>query len=1492
MLRCITISLLVLLLAISLAGSAKATNPVSLTINELMASNSNCIQDPQGQFDDWIEIYNYGSEAIDAGGMYLTDNLSAPTKWQIPANNPTATTITAGGYLLIWADNDTTDAGLHSNFKLDADGEQIGLFDYDGTTLIDSVTFPKQITDISYGRDPNASDSLRFFGVPTPGQQNNEAYLGKVEAPQFSNERGFYDTPFTVTIASETEDANIYYTLDGSNPNQLTVRGVIFFGEVYNSPIPINGTTCLRAVATKPGWLPSDVVTNTYIFLDDVIRQPAHPAGFPNSWGSRTADYAMDPDVVDNPAYSSEIKDDLLSTPSVSIVIPNEDFFGSKGIYANPSQYGDQWERAASIEWIDPNTGENFSVNAGLRIHGGPYSRSGNIKNALRVIFRSEYGLSKLDYPLFPDTEVTTFNTLALRSIWNYSWTGDSTAAGGMGPAHADYLRDAFGRDTVRDMGHLTPYGRPVQVYINGLYWGLYIMTERPDEHFVADHLGGDTEDYDVLEAPSGYGGSTIMTVKAGSGQATQAWNELFSMADRDLSIPENYEAIQARLDIPAMIDYMLMIYYVGSRDAPVFLGDQRTPRNFYAVRLREPAGPFIFVPWDTEWALEYPAENRVNLVGVWNPHYLINRLRANSEFRMLLADHIYKQFFNEGALTQQSTTQRYLARADEIYGAIVGESARWGDEPRPSRPYTRDIEWAGEVNRLVNEYFSNRTQIVMSQLRQAGFYPSVDAPVFNINGAYQQGGMISDEDLLSMSAPAGTIFYTLDGSDPRMPSTVPVNTLVAENADKRAIVPVEDIDENWKGGGNFDDSAWLSCTGSPGGVGFERTTGYQDFFTLDLIDQMYARNATCYIRIPFTVNADYGSLTLNVRYDDGFIAYLNGVEVARRNFNGTPAWDSRASASHSDSAAVVFESIDISNFIDNLQQGDNLLAVQGLNASTTSSDFLISLELLATEASSDDNGREGVMEYTGPITLPHSAVVKARVLDGNTWSALNEAVYAIGPVAENLRVTEIMYNPTEPNEEFIELQNIGPETINLNLVKFTNGIDFTFPSIELAASQYIVVDQDRDAFEARYGININIAGQYSGRLDNAGERITLEDAIGQTILDFNYKDGWRSLTDGEGFSLSIIDPANPDPNNWGEKDSWRPSAYLGGSPGNDDSGIVPNPGAVVINEVLAHSHAEASDWIELYNTTATAIDIGGWFISDSNENLFKYEIADGTTISPNGYLVLYEDLNFGNAGDPGSYETFALSENGESLYLNSAQNDVLTGYRNVEDFGASETGVSFGRYYKSSTGNYNFVAMEENTPGSANSYPKVGPIVISEIMYNPDWPDGGSYTNDQYEYIELDNISAESVTLYNSETGESWRFTDGIDFTFPADTPATIPAGGYIFIVKKPEAFSWRYPGVQAEIIFGPYEGNLSNAGESLELSMPGDVNIEGVRQYIRVDRVNYSDGSHPENCPGNIDLWPVEADGNGMALTRKILTDYGNDPHNWTATLASPAK
>ncbi len=216
---------------------------------------------------------------------------------------------------------------------------------------------------------------------------------------------------------------------------------------------------------------------------------------------------------------------------------------------------------------------------------------------------------------------------------------------------------------------------------------------------------------------------------------------------------------------------------------------------------------------------------------------------------------------------------------------------------------------------------------------------------------------------------------------------------------------------------------------------------------------------------------------------------------------------------------------------------------------------------------------------------------------------------------------------------------------------------------------------------------------------------------------------------------------------------------------------------------------------------------------------------------------------------------------------------------------------MAFGRYYKASTGTYNFVPMSTNTPGAANAYPKVGPIIISEIMYHPDWPASGSYSNSEYEYIELLNISSSAVTLYDSNVSTPWKFTNGINYTFPAPPSAvTIAAGSKILVVKNVTAFEARYLSVPAGIIYGPYSGKLANEGEQLELSKPGDINDLGIRQYIRVERVDYSDGSHPGDEPGDVDLWPTGADGLGNSLKRTSDSAYGNDPNNWTAATPTP--
>jgi hypothetical protein len=348
------------------------------------------------------------------------------------------------------------------------------------------------------------------------------------------------------------------------------------------------------------------------------------------------------------------------------------------------------------------------------------------------------------------------------------------------------------------------------------------------------------------------------------------------------------------------------------------------------------------------------------------------------------------------------------------------------------------------------------------------------------------------------------------------------------------------------------------------GGVGYERSTGYEQFITINVQAAMYSKNSSCYIRIPFDVSsgdwAELSSLTLNVRYDDGFVAYLNGSEVARASFAGEPAWNSRAGASHSDADAVNLEAFAISEHIDELKAGGNVLAIQGLNESTTSSDFLISVGLTASAEDTEVGPPSGVsataMRYAVPLTLNASVRVKARVLSGTTWSALHEAVFAVGPVAESLRISEIMYHPADtgspddPNTEFIELTNVGGETINLSMVQFTKGVDFIFPSLELAPGKYSLVVKDLAAFQARYSPAIPVAGQYTGSLSNAGERIELHDALGKVIHSFRYDDDWYKATDGAGYSLTVIDPATTDPNAFDDPGIWLPSAQPGGSPG------------------------------------------------------------------------------------------------------------------------------------------------------------------------------------------------------------------------------------------------------------------------------------------------------------------------------------------------------
>ncbi|MBN1505612.1 MAG: lamin tail domain-containing protein, partial [Sedimentisphaerales bacterium] len=1019
----ITVAALAWLIA---AGSPPcAAAETSVVINELMASNSKTARDPQGQYDDWIELYNPGSQAVNMAGMYLTDDPDVPTKWRFPANDASMTTIPADGYLLIWADGDIGDTGLHASFRLNSGGDTLVLVAADGRTVVDSVRFDEQRSDISCGRNPDAGDEWQLLGLPTPGARNVAMYQGFVADTRFSHDRGFYDQPFSVTITTATEGAVVYYTIDGSSPFD-TVRGQPT-GRPYTGPVAITTTTCLRAIAYKIGWKPSNIDTQTYIFLSDVQHQAtssttgaqAVPAGYPTSWGSVAGDYQVDPDVVGENGkdkfgglYTKTFKDDLKAVPTISLVMETDAWFGSTGIYINQSQDGT--ERVCSMEWIDPNGKGGFQVNCAIAMQGGVSGGGTSLdrwkvfKLSMRPRFKGSTddgrptgGPSQLRYRFFPDSPIELYDTIVLDEVLSNAWNHSGQHM------YGTYLQDQFVSDLHNVMGGQSPHGLYAHVYINGLYWGMYYIHERPDHAWAAQMFGGEKEEYDVLKH------YTNMAVNDGvGGKATTNFSAMVNAASQVAADPGSlakYEALCRMLDIDNFITDLLAHWFALNWDWP--------EKNWYATH-RSPDGLWRFHTWDAEHSLEW--FNNQNVLGL-SVSGIHDKLKNNADYRMHFADIVHRNFFNGGPLTIPFVMDMYRARMAQIDRAIVGESARWGDT-RQSTPHTRQ-DWVTNQNSLLTGFLQPRPAFVLNWLKGAGLYPNVDAPVFYLNGAYQHGGHVATNAALSMQAGA-TVWYTLDGSDPRVPGTTPQGgsglALIPEDAAKRVLVPTAAISAAWRTSVDFDDSSWISGTG---GVGYERSSGYESYFSIDLRTRMYGVNATCYIRVPFTISASnlasLTGLTMRVRYDDGFIAYLNGTEVQRDMFNGTPAWNSAAISNRSDSDAVNWASFDLTGQIDKLHAGTNVLAVQALNQSTTSSDFLFSIELVGEKATTGGNTTTvGVsptaVKYVSPIPLTGSVHVKSRALSGSTWSALNEAVFAVGAVRQSLRISEVMFHPAD----------------------------------------------------------------------------------------------------------------------------------------------------------------------------------------------------------------------------------------------------------------------------------------------------------------------------------------------------------------------------------------------------------------------------------------------------------------------------------------------
>ena len=595
--------------------------------------------------------------------------------------------------------------------------------------------------------------------------------------PAFSVEHGFFSIPFLLEISATDASARIIYTRDGSNPS-------LNHGNLYSGPLLIEKTSIVRAVCIASDNSVSKTTTRTYLFPDDIIRQPNNPEGYPAEWapftsinGIAPADYEMDPEMMADNQFALSVKDALLDLPVISLVTDKGLLFsrnvdqqnGGIYIYTGVAQgVGYGWERPVSFEYFSAGDTGSFQVDCGLQIQGGEGRRpEKSPKHSFRLVFKNEYGPTKLRYPFFGEDAISAFNSVILRAGFGNTWVHWSHSERSM----AQYLRDRWTKDTHRAMGHYSSHGNYVHLFLNGLYWGLYNPSERLDSDFAESYLFGEGSDFDVIKDYS----------EAVDGDI-EAWNMVMSMANSGLMQKEAYHLIQgknpdgtlnpeleAMVDVVSLADYMILNFYTGNWDWD--------HHNWVAVRNRvTPGRGFQFFIWDAEHTVESLTANVLSENNDRCPSRLFQQLRKNEDFLRLFADRVQKFCFGNGPLTPESAAERWIKRAGQIEKAVVAESARWGDYRRDVHPYqpvgpfelyNKEDHWLPQMDYVVNTYFPSRTDVFISQLRKAKLYPSSDAPVFLLNGNSVFENKVNPGDVMSLSSGNGVIWYTTDGSDP-----------------------------------------------------------------------------------------------------------------------------------------------------------------------------------------------------------------------------------------------------------------------------------------------------------------------------------------------------------------------------------------------------------------------------------------------------------------------------------------------------------------------------------------------------------------------------------------------------------------------------------------------------------------------------------------------------------------------------------------------------
>lgn len=648
----------VLCLCLLLGGGqmmAQASDPGAgaLVINEFVAANGDSLADEDGESSDWIEIYNRSGSAVNLAGWALTDDPEQPYKWPFPQR-----TLGRQEYLVVFASGKDRTGGeaLHTNFRLSKEGDFLALYNLLDATFTDVITrYPVQFRDVAYGRYGD-EDSFSYLDRPTPGAPNDasQVWTGAVAPIVFSVTRGYYLRPFSLELSTATPGATIRYTTDGSPPSDSN-------GRVYAGPLAIDRTTTVRAVAFKPDHVPSPAAGQTYILL------------------------APDDDGGAEPL------------PALALAL-------EEGSAAEVSS-GRAGERAVSLELIDPDgEGPGFQVIAGLR----RYETGGGLP-VFRLFFRGEYGAAALDYPLFHDAPVDSFNTLLLAPFDGPNqWLRESQLA----------------------MSNLGAHGLPVRLYLNGEDMGRYTALERPDAAFMAAYIGGEGESWFVADQDGPLDNGL-------PGEQAGLLSDLFTLLsltgrfEGDLagSMAEVYSEAAGYLDPDQLSDAVILSWYGRALGWPM-------PNWYAAIRLGDLPGRGLLV-----FGEPLPP-GRVSTGGALQRLFEVSL--ESPDFKMRFADRLFSHLSKNGPLADGAALERW-----------------------------QRIEQAGgETGLAVTARMEGLAADLFRQAREAGYYPLLDPPLLSGDGSVVEPGFVLTMSLPVADCPDCTIYYTTDGSDPRLPVT------------------------------------------------------------------------------------------------------------------------------------------------------------------------------------------------------------------------------------------------------------------------------------------------------------------------------------------------------------------------------------------------------------------------------------------------------------------------------------------------------------------------------------------------------------------------------------------------------------------------------------------------------------------------------------------------------------------------------------------------